>query len=302
MRSPDANAQKAVVEEKTDFVYDGLTFTKKGTNKLTWYGMPSFGNGLVKWWKQLQAFLSFITSQEKHQVVVMDARKRALDYKTCGFTLRPFKCKVTDWAQATFSESEQQKILFKQLEAEVRKLHPDVHKVEIGGVLLRGGAGSNPPATNGLHLDYYPDWERHREYRGDEKVEDKSGLEMRIVLGLWMPREMANPVYDYPLLIGDASTFTSEDVVPMEQQFTEIAEGGKIRNVRNLAAGAPVFADRQRWYYYHEQTCEELVIFRHLTAPPGGKACFHGAIQQPLPEGKETRKSVESRAFLYFKK
>ena len=31
------------------------------------------------------------------------------------------------------------------------------------------------------------------------------------------------------------------------------------------------------------------------------KACFHAAFEQPLPEGMQSRKSVETRAFLWFK-
>merc|ERR1712066_25577 len=134
-----------------------------------------------------------------------------------------------------------------------------------------------------------------------QRADEFDGLEMRMVLGLWMPREMANPVYDYPLLLGDASTFMPEDVVLQRQDFYHIAEGRRER-VLNLAAGAPIFSPRQRWYYYHHQTCEEVVVFRHLTQPAGGQACFHAAMKQPLPEGMETRKSIETRAFLYFSK
>jgi len=186
----------------------------------------------------------------------------------------------------------------------IRELHPDVKKVQFEGNLLRGGDSANPPAKNGLHLDLYPDMEKVKAMNAKGSANDQpedEELEMKMVLGLWMPRDMANPVYDYPLFFGDASTFAPEDVVPQRQDFYDFREGQKHR-VLNLAAGAPIYSPRQRWYYYNQQTCEELVIFRHLTEPAGGKACFHAAFEQPLPEGMETRKSFETRALLHFAK
>jgi len=202
----------------------------------------------------------------------------------------------------TVTGSEQQNLFQAELEAVIRELHPTVQKVTFASNLLRGGAGANQPATNGLHLDVYPDLERVKAVSGkkDAPNDDTAGLELKMMLGLWMPREMNNPVHDYPFFFGDASTFTIDDAVPMTQDFSQIAEGGKKERVLNLAAAAPIFAARQRWYYYNQQTSQELVIFRHLTNPAGGKACFHAAFEQPLPEGMETRKSIETRAMLFF--
>eukprot|EP00931_Biecheleriopsis_adriatica_P064860 TRINITY_DN39540_c0_g1_i1.p1 TRINITY_DN39540_c0_g1~~TRINITY_DN39540_c0_g1_i1.p1 ORF type:complete len:318 (-),score=62.58 TRINITY_DN39540_c0_g1_i1:86-976(-) len=294
----------AVAEYDTDIVYDDLTFTRAGVKEVSWYGFPSCFSGLFRCWQQTRSFIKIARSVEKRRAVILDARKRELNYETCGFTLRPFKSTVTDWEQVTVSDSEQQKLFKAQLEAEVRKLHPDVKLVQFAGMLLRGGEGSNPPATDALHLDVFPDFERVKQVQeaSDTKSEPiPDGLELKIMLGLWMPREMNNPVYDYPFMFGDVSTFSmEEDAVAMTQEFNHIAEGGQIQKVINLASAAPHFADRQRWYYYNKQTCEELVVFRHLTEPKGGKACFHAAIKQPLPEGMETRKSVETRALLFF--
>jgi hypothetical protein len=248
-----------------------------------------------------------LTATDRREVAILDARKRDLDYEACGFTLRPLRSNVTDWQDVAVSGSRQQRLFESELEAVIRGLHPDVKKIRFTGDVLRGGAGSNPPLADATHLDFYPDMERVRAAEGDRPEgssespppDELEGLEMKMVLGLWMPREMRNPVHDYPLVLGDASTFEFEDVVPQMTDLYVIADGEKQR-ARHLMAAPPIFSSQQRWYYYNQQTCEEVVIFRHLTKPARGKACFHAAFKQPLPDGAESRKSVESRAYLYF--
>ena len=41
------------------------------------------------------------------------------------------------------------------------------------------------------------------------------------------------------------------------------AEGGEVR-VYNMSSTL-VYSDKQKWYYYPEQTREELFVFRHYT-------------------------------------
>ena len=289
---------------ETDVQYDKLRFTKKGTKEVFWNGFPSCSGGPIGCCIKSQRFCHLAMSMELREVVILDARKReSLRYEQTGFTLLPLKSSVTDWAQVPADGSEQQLVFSAELEKVIRELHPTVEKVTFASFLLRGG-GANPPATNGLHLDMYPDLGRISAFRqgsaGAQSEEPEAGLRLGLVLGLWMPREMANPVHDYPFFFGDMSTFDLTDVVAQKQDFYQDAAGHKQR-VRNIAASAPVYSPAQRWYYYSQQTCDEVVIFRHLTNPPGGKASFHAAFEQPLPDGMESRKSVETRAFLYFK-
>ena len=221
--------------------------------------------------------------------------------------MRPFKSKVKNWTNAIQVGDAQNELLKSEFEEQIRALHPEVKKITFNSFLLRGGEGANPPAANGLHLDLYPDLERVNAFSaaagGKMAANDNpelEGLQLRMILGLWMPRDMSNAVHDYPFFIGDASTFQLEDIVPQTQDFYQIAADGKSQRVLNIAANPPKFNQRQRWYYYPQQTCEELTVFRHLTTPAGGKACFHAAFKQPLPEGMETRKSVETRAMLFW--
>ena len=294
-------------EYDSDIIYDGLTFTKAKAASVAWLGFPQCGLNLWRCCRQTHAFCHLVANMEKHRVVILDARKRQLDYAQTGFTLLPFKTKVSDWSKAIKLGEVQHELFKSELEEQIRVLHPEVKKITFNSFLLRGGEGANPPAANGLHLDIYPDLEKVNAFsaaaRGKEANKDDpsiAGLELRMILGLWMPRDMSTAVHDYPFFMGDASTFRPEDVVPQRQDFYQIGADGKPQRVRNIAANPPKFSTRQRWYYYPQQTCEELTVFRHLTNPAGGKACFHAAFKQPLPEGMETRKSVETRAMLFW--
>ena len=291
----------------SDIVYSDLTFTNAKATSVAWLGFPQCGLNLWRCCRQTSAFCHLVANMEKHSVVILDARKRQLGYEQTGFTLRPFKSKVSDWSKAIKAGEAEHEVLKSEFEEQIRALHPEVKKITFNGFLLRGGNGANPPAANGLHLDLFPDLERVNAFSaakgGDNTTTDDpelAGLQLRMILGLWMPRDMSNPVHDYPFFMGDASTFKPEDIVPQKQDFYQIGADGKPQRVLNIAANPPKFSARQRWYYYPQQTCEELTVFRHLTNPAGGKACFHAAFKQPLPEGMETRKSVETRAMLFW--
>lgn len=302
--APAGPTPMAMAEYETDVPYGDLRFTKKGVKGTYWNGMPSCAGGPISCCIQCGRFCQLASSMEMHDVVILDARKRELEYENTGFTLRPLKTKVADWSQIAVDGSEQQQIFKAELEKEIRALHPKVERIEFMQFLRRGG-GTNPPATNGLHLDIYPDLEvvdafKYGSSGPPPSKGDDDGLKLGLILGLWMPRDMPNAVHDYPFFFGDMSTFEFSDVVPQKQDFKQMAAGKSVRML-NVAANPPIFSPAQRWYYYNQQTTEELVIFRHLTNPAGGKACFHAAFAQPLPEGMQTRQSVEARAMLYFK-
>ena len=131
------------------------------------------------------------------------------------------------------------------------------------------------------------------------------------MLGLWQPLQTKNPVYDHPLVFIDASTFRPDEEVAQETMFTDFIKeesNEKIdgeselktvpREVVNLSS-LPKFHPDQKWYYYHEQTHQEVAVFRHWTKDE--YLCnMHGSIDLELPEGMETRASIETRAMLFF--
>ena len=84
----------------------------------------------------------------------------------------------------------------------------------------------------------------------------------------------------------------------MEQHFKAVVNGKPV-DVKNLAAHAK-FDPGQRWYYYHGQTTDEITVFRHFTE---GRffANMHTAFRdENCPKTAETRKSIETRAILYW--
>jgi len=86
----------------------------------------------------------------------------------------------------------------------------------------------------------------------------------------------------------------------MYQKDEIVLSGGQFTLI-NVGA-SPRYNAQQKFFYYPEQTNEEALIFRHMTPKDPMLACFHGAVQLPLPEGAETRSSVEGRVFCFFKK
>ena len=83
-----------------------------------------------------------------------------------------------------------------------------------------------------------------------------------------------------------------------EQCFNVNAEGTSVP-VANLAANLK-YSERQKWYYFKDQTRDEVFVFRHATIEQPSFANFHCGGVLPLPAGMEKRSSVETRVMLYF--
>ena len=178
----------------------------------------------------------------------------------------------------------------------LQKLHPEAKKFEWFDFLKRGGSGNNPPATDGPHLDYYQDWAQGQVYRDMEAQTSDADIP-DLVIGVWRPCMMKNPVYDYPFVYCSADTFKESAMVRFEQEFSHKTPRG-VEDVKNLAAHLH-FEEGQKWFYHPEQTCKEVLLFRHYTKAEF-KANVHCAIKQELPKGNETRRSMENRVMIWF--
>lgn len=142
-----------------------------------------------------------------------------------------------------------------QVEVRVKKLHPNTKRIHWCEFLKRGGNGNNPPATDGPHLDYYQDWAEAAEFSGWQKddgtpVAADPSAHPDVVLGVWRPVGMANPVLDFPLVYLDGASFRPEEQVRFEQEFDHTTPRGQ-EHVRNLAANLH-YHEQQQWYYHHE--------------------------------------------------
>merc|ERR1711884_108978 len=116
--------------------------------------------------------------------------------------------------------------------------------------------------------------------------------------GVWRPVGMKNPVYDYPLCMCDGSTLASDDLVRFDLDSEHIGGSGDGETFTTVLQ-AVRHSEEQRWFFYPHMTTKEVLVFRHFT-----KGQFfvnaHAAVDgQELPDGMDTRTSVENRLFIY---
>lgn len=150
-----------------------------------------------------------------------------------------------------------------------------------------------PAALGGPHLDYYQDMEKVADFSNDPSVK-----EIDIIVGVWKPFQMANPVRDVPLAVVDARTFSADDMI--EQHLTFSEDQGK--TVKHSLTAAIRFNKEQKWYYFDEMTTREVLLFTHYTNPSlvgNGVRCNpHGAFVRRALEGEspiQPRRSQENR-------
>jgi len=299
-------------QHETDVTIKTALMSAKAKDS-TFVGMPKISWQIWKTWEQTSAMAGMVMKMEPHELTLLDARKRELAYRTCGFCLMPLVSEVTNWQAAATVGTPENTLYSSELDKVIKQLHPQVKKITYMAFLLRGGQGENKPAAGTVHLDMWPDpatceaWNAKNEKKGHKKKADADvsdgfsddGLELGMVLGLWKPRQ-ANPTYDYPLFMCDASTLSKDDCIPQYQRFENIS-AGKVQTVVNVA-GSIKYSAQHQWYYYSEQTKDELIVFRHKTTCEPYLVNYHAAAQLPLPDGAEKRASIETRAFLFFEK
>merc|ERR1712070_248584 len=105
---------------------------------------------------------------------------------------------------------------------------------------------------------------------------------------------MKTPVCDHPLAIMDASTFR-----PEHERLNKVQLNLGFAQAHNLNGGI-VHDPAQRWYYYSQQTEEEVLVFRHYTRDRFFATPHTSFLNTHCPEGGETRQSVELRVALFF--
>lgn len=94
------------------------------------------------------------------------------------------------------------------------------------------------------HTDGYHDLTEgaacmEREHPGEE-------LQLKIVLGLWKPRNVHNPVQEAPLVVCDPNTVDiAVEAVPQEQSFYVSTEGKQVP-VANMASNLK-FSKSHKW-------------------------------------------------------
>jgi len=299
---------KCIVNAEGDVLNYALPHVKPGYDAIYFSGLP---NGLnLRSFKALyDLFFKLIFRLEKKEVDFLNARTRDLNLHECGFELINYKEKFD---QSEWDSTENQK----QFEEEVSKLilerFPGAKINQWYGVLFRGDEGQNPAAVDGPHVDNYPDLKKAEQWRAgykdkytEEEDPEKKAQLMRakkyMMIGLWKPINMKNPVLDHPLAVMDKSTWRPwEDCVEFRQDMEHI-DDGEVVQFRNLG-GHMYYNKEQKWYYYPEMKSDEMILFTHVTST-NGEANPHTSFTHPnAPKDGDfdTRKSMESRVMIYW--
>ena len=271
------------------------------------------------------AAASFITSMRgfgKSDVLIKDARSlmksQELAYSKSGFTLLPFISDVKNWddVQGMKKDSEDFKRYIDELKDIVIRLHPNATKIKFGDFLTRGEKGEKPKTSGHPHLDFYdylgdlPAPIENNTYSSTEFVRTApDAASADLILGIWKPLQMANPIYDSPLAMMHADDFDPKQIMPASAIFES-----KNKNNRwgsNTLGFLREGSKNDRWYYFSNQTCDEAIVFTQWRRPATSSSQEDGAKNKnpnvhtgfntgPLPEGADTRFSIEARAFVYF--
>ena len=193
-----------------------LNYVKASTATTAFLGLPRLCQSPSLSVRQMKALVGIGAATESHPVTLHDARSDSLRYETCGFKLEPLSSGVVDWSQVAKRGTPEHTLYKAELEAIVRRLHPDAKALAWSTFLLRGGPGENGPAAGAIHLDWYPDVAACKEFLSEHpegyhdlkdtaaQVKSQPGnenLELKVVLGLWKPRNESNPVKEAPLIV-----------------------------------------------------------------------------------------------------
>jgi len=244
--------------------------------------------------KKLEGALQYFFS-EYHKMDFLNARKADLDYHVSGFSLIESPIEELDW-----SVKENRQKFFRALEPVIRELHPDVDEIAWYDdfFLQRFVDGGNPPAIDAPHLDFHVDQTLTKAWVG----QDMTVFDM--ILGIWKPDNMDSPVVDYPLAFMDATTLDPKDAIPLFGDVEQTKMDQTVHRIK-FTSSSMKYNSKQKWYYYPNQTSDEVLIFRQYTNENtlGTFANPHTSFKVPeFPADAPSRRSVEMRVGITFKK
>ncbi len=175
-------------------------------------------------------------------------------------------------------------------------------------VMRRGPGTDNPFYGAGVHQDYGLSADDYEEnvaaYAGPEAARnwrasfDDPSVRGYLVINFWRPVHMREPIQHMPLCVCDPNTVERDDVVPTG--LLNFTPTGKPSNQLALK-----YNPEQRWYYYPEMTCDEVLAFKNFLFFKGEEpilqTCCHSAFEDPTaPADAETRQSCEYRVSVFF--
>jgi hypothetical protein len=216
-----------------------------------------------------------------------------------GFVLLPHASAVRNWDHDVAS------LYLPEIDrlARERLLPGRRLEVQLGANLLRRGRDTPVPfyaegvhSDGGLNLedfvhniDAFAKAEAAQSWRARYERDDVAGL---VWIDFWRPTNMQRPLEHMPLALCDSVSLDAQDLV--HTGLTGIAPEGRETNHVALR-----FNPEQRWFYYPQMTCEEVLAFKlaeFWKDPTPLRNCFHSAFRDAAaPADAEQRQSCELR-------
>ena len=222
------------------------------------------------------------------------AAKSPATFDEHGFELLAEPTTITDF----YSDDAVQSTYYKEIE-DLLKRRFGASRVAIFDATRRsdGGTGAtNPDGARGpaarVHVDYTSKSgpQRFKDTIGVDEGERLLASDARIIqVNVWRP--IKGPVKRAPLALADASSITTDDLIPTDQIFPD-----RVGEIYHLAHNPA-----HRWFYAPDMEREEVFLIKGWDSsdPNGSHFAPHGAFQ--LPDQDPTapaRESIEIRTFI----
>ena len=230
-----------------------------------------------------------------------------------GFVLLSHESEVQDWdidPSQPEMDQEAARVYGPEAESLIRSRLLPGRKVEIqqGAPQRRGPGTATPFYAGAVHQDYGlrpEDFEESLEafvapeiVRGWRERFDQDDVAGFVLVNLWRPVSMQDPLMHMPLAVCEPRSVRVEDCVPLS--LLEFSPTGRPTNQLALRRHPA-----QRWYYYPGMTGEEVLAFKNYQffkddSEAKVEACFHTAFEDPTaPAGVEERQSCEHRVSVF---
>lgn len=254
-----------------------LHYLKRGAEKPTRYvsepppGLPEW-NGI----------------DDPRDIRIEDARGRESEFTLDrnGFALLKAPTQVSDF----YSPEEVERVYYPEVERLLRETL-GASRVHIFDHTVRNAArpGAREPSRR-VHND-------HTVNSAPRRVRDHLGIDAPELLkgrfgivNVWRP--IRGPVLDSPLALCDARTFSDADLIASDLVYPHVR--GETSSV--------AYDPRHRWYYFSEQSRDEVLLIRVHDSAADGRArlSFHTSFDNPAAPGAPPRESIEVRALVFF--
>jgi len=284
-------ANQAVQTENAVLNYS-MAYIPEDTNEVT-FTEPKYETALGRYLYRAFMRVVLFWGSDWHSVDFINARKADVDYHVQGFSLIESPIEEVDW-----SILENRKKFYSEMEPIIRKLHPETAQFFWfdDAFLQRETNGLNEPAVNTPHLDYHPNQTLVQAWAGYDVTD------FDMILGIWKPDNMDTPVVDLPLAVIDGSSFDPEEAIPFYGEAEQTTMDGTSNLIRFVSSTLR-YSPKYKYYYYPEQTSNELLLFRQYTNENtvGAFANPHTSFKVPdSPKGAPSRRSVEMRVGITF--